>query len=274
MKVLILGGTTEALDIAAAIGSSGWEAPSSSRPSGVSFGASCTMFSVVFSLAGTTRAPRLPQCTSTRIGGFGGVEGLALYLATQRIAAVIDATHPFATRIGAQAAIACHRQGVSLVRLERPPWQAQEHDRWHTVPDLSGAAAALGPTAQRVFLTTGRKDLTAFRNDTRHFYVIRSIDPPIQEDCPPNHTLVLDRPPFSLSHERDLLHEYAIDVIITKNSGARATEAKLIAARQLQRPVIMVQRPPRPYTETVTTVEAALVWLLEHAPHAGTNRGV
>ena len=71
--------------------------------------------------------------------------------------------------------------------------------------------------------------------------------------------------------ERQLLQHHAIDVLVCKASGGAATEAKLIAARELGMPVIMVRRPPPEPGEAVDTIEAALDWLagLDQAARRG-----
>jgi precorrin-6A/cobalt-precorrin-6A reductase len=115
--------------------------------------------------------------------------------------------------------------------------------------------------AQRVFLTTGRQDLAAFAPLTDLWFLMRMIDPPTLDTPVPPGTLVLERGPFTLEDERALLRTYAIEAIVSKNSGGAATYAKMIAARELALPVVMVQRPAVPEGEQVTDVAEALAWL-------------
>ncbi|GBR45614.1 cobalt-precorrin-6A reductase [Neokomagataea thailandica] len=241
MNVLILGGTTEARELATLL---------STHPN----------ITPIFSLAGVTSHPILPQCT-IRSGGFGGINGLKHYLHTENIHAVVDATHPFAVQMGHNAASACASLSVPLLRLERPAWSPYPGDHWIHAQNLNHAAQLLGSTPKRVFLTTGRKDLSAFRADTAHHYIIRSIDPPSIDECPQNHTLLINRPPFSLESEHALMSSHKIDILITKNAGSASTAAKLTAARHLKIPVIMVQRPVRPLLTCAATPEAARLWL-------------
>ena len=223
MKLLILGGTTEATALAAALAGR-----DDLRP--------------VLSLAGRTARPTLPPIPH-RIGGFGGVAGLAAYLAGERVAAVVDATHPFAARISAHAVEACAARDLPLLAFTRPPWQPAPGARWTAVADLDAAARALGAAPRRVLLTVGRLGLAAFRAAPHHHYLVRTIDPPDPADLPPDHHLVLDRGPFHLAAETALMRDGAVDVLVTKNSGGAGAAAKLDAARALGIPVVAVARP-------------------------------
>lgn len=239
MRILLLGGTSEATALARLV-------------------AKDARFEPVLSLAGRTSAPAAAP-VATRIGGFGGVDGLAHFLAGERIAAVIDATHPFAARMSANAAAACGMAGVPLLALTRPPWQRRPGDNWIEVADMAGAAAALGTKPARVFLTIGRQELAAFAAAPQHHYVVRTIEP--AEGLLASATLIRARGPFAVEDEVALMRREAIDVVVSKNAGGQATEAKIIAARNLGLPVVMVQRPGRPEVPTVETAEAALAWL-------------
>ena len=218
-----------------------------------------------------TRSPA-PSPLEIRIGGFGGADGLAEYLRANRIDAVLDATHPFATAISANAVAAAFAAGIPCLAVRRPAWHETAGDRWTRVPDIDAAADALGNEPRRVFLTIGRKDLAPFR-ETPHFYLIRSVDPPAPEDLPSGATAIAARGPFAAEDEARLLGNHRIDAVVTKNSGGTATVAKLVAARNLGIPVVMVDRPPAP-GPAVATVEEAWGWLM--ARHAGTAalRGV
>lgn len=235
--ILILGGTAEARELAASLDARG--------------------VAVTSSLAGRVARPRLPP-GRTRIGGFGGPEALAGWIAGHGIQAVVDATHPFAERISASAAEACPRAGVELLRLERPGWTERPGDRWQWVDDLDEAAGAL--RARRIFLTTGRQGLAAFAACDDAWFLVRCVDPP-DPPLPRHHALLLDRGPYTLDGELALIDEHAIDVVVTKDSGGEHTVAKLDAARARGLPVIVVRRPPRPGdVPTVRTVAEALAW--------------
>ncbi len=223
MNVLILGGTTEASALARAL-------------------AGDRRFRATLSLAGRTRQP-LPQPLPCRVGGFGGVEGLAAFLSEQQIGALIDATHPFAAQMSRHAAEAARLAGTPLLAVSRPAWQDEAGDRWLPVPDMDAAARALGRAARRVFLTVGQKDLAPFAAAPWHSYVVRSVDPPPPETLPPQAEVITARGPFAEPDERRLLAERRIEVLVTKNSGGEATRPKLAAARALGLPVVMVARP-------------------------------
>lgn len=242
LKILILGGTTEASDLARRIAGDG-------------------RFDATFSYAGRTREPA-EQPIPARVGGFGGVEGLAAYLRDEGIRALVDATHPFAERMSWNAAKAAAETGVPLLALRRGPWVRQPGDRWRPVASVEAAVGAIGAEPRRVFLTIGQKELAPFQMAPQHDYLIRSVDRPDPASLPPKARVITERGPFEEAAERALLIEHYIDVLVTKNSGGTATAAKLAAARMLALPVAMIERPAvPPGVETVDTADAALKWL-------------
>ena len=242
MRVLILGGTSEASGLASTVGAD-------------------RRFAATLSLAGRTRAP-LPPPIAWRVGGFGGIEGLVAYLRAERINALIDATHPFAEQMTCHAAAAAELAKIPLLVLCRPPWQPVGSDRWTVVPDMAAAAAALGRAPRRVFLTVGRKDLAPFAAAPWHHYLVRSVDLPDPAALPAGAKAIAARGPFGEAAERRLLQEHGIDVIVTKNSGGAATAGKLAAARALFLPVVMIARPVPPPLPTVADAKTALDWLI------------
>ncbi len=240
-RVLILGGTRDAIELAT---------QAAAIPGVV----------VVTSLAGRTREPVI-QSENTRIGGFGGISGLADYLHQQRIDLLIDATHPFAAQISFNAAAATRHVGIPRLMLVRPPWQPVPGDRWLEVESNAAAAAMVPELARRIFLTIGRQELAAFAHLQQLWFLMRMIDPPHPDARIPHGKLLLERGPFLLENERSLLQAHKIEAIVSKNSGGTATYAKIIAARELGLPVVMVQRPAIPDGETVSDVRASLTWL-------------
>lgn len=240
MHILILGGTTEASELAALI---------AKRPD----------IRATLSLAGRTQNPVLPPIPH-RIGGFGGVDGLAGWMREHQVTAVIDATHPFARRMPFNVAQAADVIGVPRLTLLRPQWQPQGGDQWIEVETHEQAITALGSKPQRVFLTVGRLELEAYAAAPQHWYLARSIDP-VENSQLRNVMWLTDRPPFTLEGERSLMHEHNITTLITKSSGGDATAAKLVAARELGVPVILIARPNRPVGEQVATASEALDWL-------------
>ncbi|MFF9622384.1 cobalt-precorrin-6A reductase [Streptomyces griseosporeus] len=239
--ILILGGTTEARRLAADL----------AARAGVR---------VTTSLAGRVARPGAVD-GDVRIGGFGGAEGLAAWLREHRVDALVDATHPFAASITANAAHAAAATGVPAVVLRRPGWRPGPGDRWHEAASLAEAAALLPGLGHRVLLTTGRLGLAAFAHLTGLHFVVRSVEPP-EPPMPPDTEVLLARGPFTEADETELLRERRIDVVVTKDSGGEATAAKLIAARTLGLPVVVVRRPPLPDGVTaVPDVAGALEWL-------------
>lgn len=245
--VLLLGGTTEARQVAAALAGDG--APSLTGPA----------VRVTSSLAGRVASPRLPP-GRVRIGGFGGVDGLTAWLVAHDVRAVVDATHPYAATMTAHAHAACARVGVPLLRLERPGWSAGPGDDWRRVPSLAAAARLVDELGERAFLTIGRQDVAAFAG-VEAWCLVRAIevpDPPL----PRRSQVVLDRGPYELAGERAVLGQWGIDVIVTKDSGGDATAAKLAAAAERGLPVVLVDRPASPPGLASVPDEAgALAWL-------------
>lgn len=234
MRVLILGGTTEAAALARAL-------------DGVE---------IITSLAGRTRAPAaLPG--SVCIGGFGGPEGLAAYLEAEGIGALIDATHPFAARISTNSAEAVRLRPTPRLMLVRPEWAPQPDDRWTRVPNIAAAAEAV-PVGGRAFLAIGRQELAPFATRADAWFLIRSVEPP-DGPLPPHRTIITARGPFRVEDEEALLREHRIGVLVAKNSGGN--DAKLVAARRLGVPVVLVDRPALPEGERVGTVNEAVLWL-------------
>lgn len=256
MRILILGGTSEARELGRLL-------------------AADARFAPVLSLAGRTRTPAA-QPVATRIGGFGGAEGLARWLDHERTEAVVDATHPFAVNISANAVTATKALGLPLGSIVRAPWQPVEGDSWKTVADAASAAFALGGKPRRVLLTVGRLELAAFATAPQHDYIARTIDPAGDIALPPRIAFIAERPPFSLEAEHALMQREHIDVLVSKNSGSPETYAKIEAARALGIPVVMIDRPPKPAGTPLPNAAAALAWLksLLVPAHDRSERGV
>jgi precorrin-6A/cobalt-precorrin-6A reductase len=185
------------------------------------------------------------------------VDGLISFVQTEKIAIVIDATHPFAARISTNAEAACEQLGVPLIAFARTPWARQAADYWHAVPNTESAAAYVAKTAGRVFLAIGRQQLDAFAACSNAWFLIRAIDPP-DVSLPANTKFLLERGPFQIEHELQLLRDHAIDYIVSKNSGGQATYAKIEAAGLLGIPVVMVDRPQKHTVPTVDTINGVL----------------
>ena len=245
-RVLLLGGTTEASLLAHALAGAGVAA--------------------VFSYAGRTDAP-LPQPLPLRIGGFGGVEGLVSWLRAENITHVVDATHPFAAGISKNAVAAATVCDLPLIAFERPPWQPQPGDDWTLVPDYAAAAAALPKIPARVFLAIGKQNLAAFAGQ-RHHYLLRLVDPPVNLPLP-DAEVVFARGPFTLAGDLALMERHAITHLVAKNSGGSGAEAKMIAARKLRIPVILIDRPALPPRQVAGSVAEVMAFL-----HGAAERGV
>ncbi len=239
-RLLILGGTGDAAALAAQA-------------------AQIPDLEVITSLAGRTQHPIAP-IGFIRVGGFGGAAGLADYLRDRQIDAIIDATHPFAAQITWNAAAAAASVSVPHLMFIRPAWEKTTDDRWIEVANHEAAAEALPALAQRIFLTIGRQELAAFAH-LDQWFLMRMIDPPAANTPVPNGLLLLERGPFTLGEERSLLLKHNIGAIVSKNSGGDATYAKIIAARELGIPVVMVQRSPLPTGMQVANLAEALSWL-------------
>jgi precorrin-6A/cobalt-precorrin-6A reductase len=240
-RALVLGGSSEARALATKI-------------------AADPRLDGVISLAGRTSAP-MAHDLPTRVGGFGGVEGLARYLVEERISHVVDATHPFAARISANARAACAATGMPLLVLTRPPWIAAQGDRWTEVDDNAAAARALGAAPRRVFLAIGRQGVADFRVAPQHDYVLRVIEPPQAADLPPSCEVIFGRGPFALEDEIALMRDWRVEIIVTKNSGGALAYAKIEAARALGLDVVMIARPASADAATTHSIDAAMAFL-------------
>jgi precorrin-6A/cobalt-precorrin-6A reductase len=177
---------------------------------------------------------------------------------------LIDATHPFAARMSANAVAACSATHTPLVVFSRPPWTPEPGDRWVEVATLEEAVDALGTTPRTAFLTQGRLKLAAFARAPQHRYIVRAIDRPAEIDALPGCRLILARGPFSLADELELMKRERIDALVTKNSGGRATYAKIEAARALAIEVVIVRRPAAPEAETLHGLDAVIAWIASH----------
>ncbi|OEV29428.1 cobalt-precorrin-6X reductase [Streptomyces nanshensis] len=253
--VLILGGTTEARQLASLLSAEdarggGPGGPPAPRAPGGSAPVPHRL-RVTTSLAGRTANPA-PLPGELRTGGFPDAGGLSRWLTEHRVAALVDATHPFAARISRHAARASARSGVPLIALRRPGWSAGPGDDWHVVGSPEQAAAVLPGLGRRAFLTVGRTGAAAFAHLDSVWFLIRTLEAP-EPPVPPRAEVLLDRGPFTVEAERGLLQRYAIDVLVTKDSGGAATAAKLTAAREAGLPAVVIGRPPVPGGVTVTS---------------------
>ena len=239
--ILILGGTAEAARLA--------------RAAHETFAGKAR---VVVSLAGRTRAPAaLP--VETRTGGFGGAAGLADYLRAEKIALLVDATHPFAQRISANARLACAAANVPRLQLVRPQWTIPKLARVTWAASLEEAAVLLPDIGKAAFLAVGGRGLAAFAHIKDVRLVARAVEMP--DEKPPAIEIVLGRPPFMVESERDLLERLKVDTLVARASGGASGLAKIEAARDLKLSILLIRRPEPEPGECVATVEDALAWI-------------
>jgi len=248
-NLLVLGGTTEATALCRRLAEAG--------------------IAGTVSFAGRVARP-VRQPLPQRVGGFGGITGLEAYLRENGITHMVDATHPFAAQMSAHAVAACDRTETPLIALTRAPWVPQPGDDWRRVPDIAGAVRALDGPARRVMLAVGRMHLPEFAANPQHVYLLRLVDPPLETPPFPDHHVVVDRGPFAVEGDRRLLEAHRIDLVVSKNAGGPAAVAKIVAARELGLPVLMIDRPALPRRRETHDVEAVMHWIA----HAGTDLGV
>ncbi|GAB4542482.1 MAG: cobalt-precorrin-6A reductase [Ruegeria sp.] len=247
-NLLILGGTTEANALARAVADLGVAA--------------------TYSYAGRVDNPR-PQPLPTRVGGFGGAEGLARHIRDTGVTHVIDATHPFAAQMSRNAIAACQQTQTPLAALTRAEWTAAPGDQWQHVPDIASAVAALTGPPRRVFLAVGRMHLDDFAAQPQHHYLLRLVDEPGAlpfDDC----DVVVSRGPFTVEDDTALMRRHRTELVVSKNAGGTGARAKLDAARALGIPVLMIDRPRLPRRVELTSVPQVLDWLA----HSGVDLGV
>lgn len=243
-KILILGGTRDAVNLATA---------ASALPG----------TDVIYSLAGVTQNPNLPGC-AVRSGGFGGPEGLKDYLIDAGIDAVIDATHPFAAEIAANVFAACEGAGLPRLKFLRPPWVAETGDNWIEVGSIADAVSYMRDHTSTVFLTIGTREIAAFAGLENCRFLIRYIHPPKGGVPLKNCEVVVDRGPFHEPGETELLRNNGVQYLISKNSGGDGAAAKLAAARSLGIQVIMINRPDPPAGGIAENQGDAIAWLQSH----------
>ncbi|WP_276151631.1 MULTISPECIES: cobalt-precorrin-6A reductase [unclassified Sulfitobacter] len=248
MRILLLGGTTEASQMATCFAANDMD--------------------VVFSYAGRTTAP-IAQPLPTRIGGFGGVDGLATYLKSQKITHVVDATHPFAAGMSRNAHAACTNAAVPLIRLERPAWQVGIGDNWTLLPDIEAIPRALPDAPSRIFLAIGKQQIGLFATQPQHHYLLRLVDQPAAALPLTDTKVVVARGPFDVAGDAALMRDHQITHVVAKNSGGQGAQAKLEAARMLGLPVLMAQRPVLPGDSIASTADEVMGWLGHEA-----DRGV
>jgi precorrin-6A/cobalt-precorrin-6A reductase len=240
MRVLILGGTSEANRLAREVAAARIDA--------------------VYSYAGRTQVP-VNQPLPTRIGGFGGAEGLADLIRHERITHVVDATHPFATEISRNALAACAPTATPLVALERQPWIKTADDRWIDADDIAAAVAALPQARSNIFLAIGRQHVAPFAAKPQHAYTLRFIDAAGGPLPLPDADLIVSRGPFTLAGEVELMRSRQIEWMVARNSGGEGARAKIDAARALRLPVVMIRRPQLPERLRVESVAGVMQWL-------------
>jgi precorrin-6A/cobalt-precorrin-6A reductase len=253
-NLLILGGTTEASALCRALAE--------------------REITATLSLAGRVDRP-LRQPLPQRVGGFGGADGLARYLVENKVSHVVDATHPFASAMSHNAVAGCAQAGVPLIALTRAPWAPEAGDDWHNVPDIAGAVAALDRPAARVLLAVGRMHLAEFAPNPQHFYLLRLVDPPKAQLSFPDYHVIVDRGPFSVENDLQMMRDHQIDLVVSKNSGGTGAFAKLAAARALSLPVLMIDRPAMPQRAEAHSIDEVLGWLAHSGvDQAGVDLGV
>jgi precorrin-6A/cobalt-precorrin-6A reductase len=239
MRLLLLGGTSEARALAATL------APN---------------VDVISSLAGRVPNPALPV-GEVRVGGFGGADAMRRWLVETDVDAVVDATHPFAASITERTAQVCRDLGMPHLVLVRPPWEPG--DARLVVSNDEAAEVVAQHGYSRVFLTTGRSGVAAFA-ESDAWFLIRAVTDPEAATLPRRHLVVLSRGPYDFDGEVTLMREHRIDVLVTKNSGGEMTRAKVDAADKLGVDVVMVNRPPLPAgVATVSSVDTAARWVAE-----------
>ncbi|MCD1586462.1 cobalt-precorrin-6A reductase [Halomonas sp. IOP_14] len=244
IKILILGGTSEASALASAVAK--------------------RRLPAIFSYAGRVATPK-PQPLPTRIGGFGGVNGLAAFVAQERITHIVDATHPFAAQMSSNVLAAAAQFGVKAIALTRPAWRPVNGDQWQSVANIDEAVSALAGPPQRVLLAIGRMHLAVFAAQPQHHYVLRLVDPPTSPLPLADVSTVIDRGPFTLEGDLALLETQGIQRIVCKNAGGEGAASKLTAARTLGLPMVMIERPALPSRHEVHRIDDVFSWLSDHA---------
>jgi precorrin-6A/cobalt-precorrin-6A reductase len=240
MRALILGGTSDANQLADAVKRAGIDA--------------------VYSYAGRTQSP-VGQSLPMRTGGFGGVKGLTEFIVREGITHVIDATHPFAAEMSRHAIEASAVSKIPLIALVRAPWTRTAGDRWIEVGNIDAAVEALPEASARVFLAIGRQHLAPFAAKPQHAYTLRFVDPPDGALPLPETDVIVSRGPFTVAGDIELMRSRNIAWVVARNSGGAGARAKIDAARELNLPVVMIAPPELPERPRVESIEEVLAWL-------------
>lgn len=243
LRFLLLGGTNEATMLAIAL--------TRLYPDKID---------LIVSLSGRAeKTDDVPGCI--RVGGFGGMPGMIDYLRNEQINAVVDATHPFAASISVNVRRACEVCDIPRMMLVRPDWIPQANDQWIEAADMTAAATILPMLGQRAFMTIGRHNLPMFSEVCGVHFVVRLLKEPQEPLALVDYSVVVERPPFTIEHECKTLAAHGIDVIVSKSSGGKAGASKLIAARLLNLPVLMISRPRRETGVQRISILAAVKWV-------------
>lgn len=216
---------------------------------------------VFYSIAGLTENPILPEGAELLRGGFGGEEGLESFIVDRKISAVINATHPFATVMTRRIYDIANRLGIPLLRVEREVWEPEEGDNWSEVQDMESASFYVPRFGSRCMLSIGSRYLELFSRWTRVFFLIRLLDTPSVPQLPlENYGTIVSRDILGVEEEVEILRKYEIDILVTRNSGGASTASRLLAARELGLPVIMLKRPPSLGGETAGNFQELMDW--------------
>ena len=196
-----------------------------------------------------------------RVGGFGGKIGIFNFIKQNKITHVIDASHPFSQKISLNTYNVCKSYNIPIITYTRKPWFERKNDNWIKVGDFNESADYLKGEAKNVFLAIGKKNLQVFKKYPQHCYLLRVINNQDINNLFPNQKCIAYNSKLNVEEEIKILKKYKIEVIVSKNSGGNLAYNKIIAARKLKIPVVIISRPKSLRSKKIYTLESLLEWL-------------
>lgn len=186
---------------------------------------------------------------------------MLFFIIRNRVAGIIDASHPFADIVSRNATRAASLLSIPYLRYDR---KAEECDRCKYFDTLKDLQNYLLPTRGKILLTTGSKDLDSWKDFDLSRIVVRVL--PVEKSIRKclgiglsYRQILAISPPFSYNLNRQLLMDYHIRYLVTKDSGAEGgVHEKVKAALDENITVCCLRRPTVHYPNVETDRKRAL----------------
>jgi precorrin-3B C17-methyltransferase len=195
-----------------------------------------------------------------------------MLLKSSHARAVLDATHPFATRISEQLERLCAGLELPLLRYQRPA--APLPPEVIACADMDEAGRRAVELGSKIFVGTGVKDLSSLLQTpggTQRQWFARvtpnpeSLERAVLAGLPASRICAMQGP-FSQRANEVLWQDWEIDCVLSKDSGeAGGLPAKIAAAKSLGIPLLVVKRPMC-HNPVQTSDPAAVLQWVESTP--------